>query len=144
MYENHLNELFLKMYTSLNSKLSHLNISVRILLGQSIVHHLIEIIHHTCLALENYETTCHMFYDISKAFGRVWPCLILKLEKYGIHGNLLAWFANYLLNRSQSVCVDVTYSSKQYIIGGVPQGSIWALCCFNIYKRHIRGLDRYD
>ena len=37
----------------------------------STVHHLIEIIHHTCLALENYETSCHIFCDISKAFDRV-------------------------------------------------------------------------
>ena len=63
------------------------------------------------------------FCDISKAFDRVWHRgLILKLEKYGIHGNLLAWFANYLFNRSQSVCVDGTYFSKQYITAGVPQG----------------------
>ena len=36
--------------------------------GHSTVHH------HTCLhvALENYETTCHFFCDISKAFDRVW------------------------------------------------------------------------
>ena len=65
------------------------------------------------------------FCDISKTFDRV--ChrgLILKLEKYGIYGNLLAWFANYLLNRSQSVYVDGTYSSKQYITAEVPQGSV--------------------
>ena len=92
--------------------------------GHSTVHHLIEVIHHTCLALENYET-CQFFCDISKAFDRVWHCgLILKLEKYGIHGNLLVWFANYLFNRSQSVCVDGTYSSKQYITAGVPQGLV--------------------
>ena len=61
------------------------------------------------------------FCDISKAFDRVWHRgLILKLEKYGIHGKLLAWFANYLLNRSQSVCVDGTYSLKQYITAGAP------------------------
>ena len=36
----------------------------------------------------------------------------------------MAWFANYLLNRSQSVCVDGTYFSKQYVTVGVPQGSV--------------------
>ena len=52
------------------------------LLGHSTVHHLIEIIHHTCLALENYETSCHSFCEILKAFDRVWhKGLILKLEK---------------------------------------------------------------
>ena len=33
--------------------------------------------------------------------------------------------SNYLLNRCQSVCVDGTYSSKQYITAGVPQGSVY-------------------
>ena len=106
--------------------------------GHSTVHHLIEVIHHTCLALENYETTCQIFCDISKAFDRVWHRgLILKLEKKGIHGNLLAWFANYLFNRSQSVCVDGTYSSKQYITAGVPQGSVLGPMLFLIYINDI-------
>ena len=106
--------------------------------GHSTVHHLIEVIHHTCLALENYETTCQFFCDISKAFDRVWHRgLILKLEKYDIHGNLLAWFANYLFNRSQSVCVDGTYSSKQYITAGVPQGSVLGPMLFLIYINDI-------
>ena len=103
--------------------------------GHSTVHHLIEVIHHTCLALENYETTCQIFCDISKAFDRVWHRgLILKLEKYGIHGNLLAC---YLFNRSQSVCVDGTYSSKQYITAGVPQGSVLGPMLFLIYINDI-------
>ena len=40
--------------------------------GHSTVHHLIELIHHTCLALEKYEINCQIFCDISKAFDRVW------------------------------------------------------------------------
>ena len=60
-----------------------------------------------------------------------------KLEKYGIHGNLLAWFANYLINRSQSVCVDGTYSSKQHITAGVQQGSVLDPMLFLIYINDI-------
>ena len=74
--------------------------------GHSTVHHLIEIIHHTCLASENYETSCHIFCDISNAFDRV--ChrgLILNLEKYGIIGNLLTCLQNYLTMRNQMVFV---------------------------------------
>ena len=63
--------------------------------GHSTVHHLIEIIHHICLALENYETICHIFCDISKDFDRVWHRgLILKLKKNGIIGNFLTKFNN--------------------------------------------------
>ena len=65
--------------------------------GHTTVHHLIEVVHHTCLALENQKMNCQVFCDISKAFDRVWHRgLILKLEKYGIKGNLLDWFENYL------------------------------------------------
>ena len=35
--------------------------------GHSTVHHLIEVIHHTCLALENYETTCQIFATYRKS-----------------------------------------------------------------------------
>ena len=50
--------------------------------GHSTVHHLIELVHNTCLSLENHEANCQVFCDISKAFDRVWHRrLIHKLEK---------------------------------------------------------------
>ena len=50
--------------------------------GNSTVHHLIELVHNTCLSLENHEANCQVFCDISKAFDRVWHRgLIHKLEK---------------------------------------------------------------
>ena len=61
------------------------------------MHHLNELVHHTCLALEKYEINCQIFCDLSKAFDRVWHRgLLLKLENYGINGNLLLWFEDYL------------------------------------------------
>jgi hypothetical protein len=42
------------------------------------------------------------FADVSKAFDRVWiGGLLLKLERYGIKGDLLMWLKSYLTNRSQ-------------------------------------------
>ena len=47
-----------------------------------------------------------MFFDISKAFGRVWHAgLIYKLQKIGIRGPLLKCFKSYLSDRKQKVTI---------------------------------------
>ena len=57
--------------------------------GHSTVHHLIEVVHQTRIALENHEINYHVFCETSKSFNRVLhQSLILKLEKCGIRGNL--------------------------------------------------------
>jgi hypothetical protein len=47
----------------------------------STVHHLIEIYHNICLALENHEIICSVFSDISKAFDRVWHKGLIKKNR---------------------------------------------------------------
>ena len=106
--------------------------------GHSTVHHLLEVVHQTCTAFENYETSCHVFCDISKAFDRVWhKGLILKLEYYGIIGNLLLWFKDYSSNRHQKVFINGVYSSEKPVSASVPQGSVLDPLLFLIYINDI-------
>ena len=72
--------------------------------------------------------------DFKSAFDTVnHRILISKLERYGIRGIAKEWFASYLENRKQRVCVNDTFSSYKSITTGVPQGSILGPILFVIY-----------
>ena len=71
--------------------------------GHSTTHQLIELINEICMALDNRELICLVF---CKAFDRVWlRGLLLKLERYGIKGNLLQWLRSYISAREQQVII---------------------------------------
>ena len=96
--------------------------------GHSTVHYLIELIHHTCLALDKYETMCHVFCDISKAFDRVWQRgLIHQLKKiwnlrrfFRLDSKLSVHAESKSIRQWHSLCL----SSLKFILVGVPQGSV--------------------
>ena len=107
--------------------------------GHSTVYHLIELIHHTCIAIEKYETICHVFCDISKAFDRVlhrrWYINLKNMESQEI----LDWIYNYLHMRNQRVFVNDSFTSLKFILAGVPQGSVLGLLFFLIYINGLAG-----
>ena len=106
--------------------------------GHSTVHQLIEIYHNICLSLENREVMCTVFCDISKAFDKVrHRGLLKKLKAYGISGNLLYWFENYLSDRNQKVVLQNCLSEVGNIKGGVPQRSVLGPLLFILYINDI-------
>ena len=59
--------------------------------------------------------------------------MIFKLKAYGVDGNLLRLLENYLRRRQQRVVLNGQTSPWQYILAGVPQGSVLGPLLFLIY-----------
>ena len=86
---------------------------------------LTRLLHTMYEALDNGKNVFAVFYDLSKAFDRVWHRgLLAKMEHLGVTGKALNWVAGYLQDRRQKVQLEEASSSWQSIPAGVPQGSI--------------------
>ena len=65
-----------------------------------------------------------IYFNFRKAFDTVPHArLLLKLQEYGISGNLLRWLDGFLSNRRQRVLINNSFSQLSPVSSGVPQGS---------------------
>ena len=63
--------------------------------------------------------------DFSKAIDKVsHQLLAIKLQHYGVRGNLLVWIRSFLAGRSQRVLVEGQTSGPAPVTSGVPLGSV--------------------
>ena len=91
-----------------------------------------------CLSGNSSRVSDVIFLDLSKAFDSVsHERLLLKLNKYGIDGQLYLWFRNFLTNRRQRVQIRGSYSQWSPVISDVLQGSILGPIMFLIYVNDI-------
>ena len=106
--------------------------------GDSTVNQVVFLYDKICKALDEGLEIRVIFFDISKAFDKVWhKGLLYKLHKAGIGSKLLSWFSDYLLNRYQRVVQPGAVSDLSSINAGVPQGSIVGLLLFLVYINDI-------
>ena len=117
-----------------------LSISEFFLPGHSTVHHLIELTHNIRISLENYETNCQVFCDISKAFDRVWHReLPYKLDTYGVKGDL---FVNccqfmYLVVSLLVLRAGCGIWLHQFLIIAYPFTLLWVNSYLNSRKQKV-------
>ncbi len=92
--------------------------------------------------VDNGKYVASVFFDLRKAFDRVWhEGLLSKLQAAGVTGLAHKWFTNFLSNRYQATTVDGSVSPPARLHAGVPQGAILSPLLFTVFMNDIPSND---
>ena len=102
--------------------------------GDSCINQLFSITHEIYESFDVGLQVGSVFFDISKAFDKVWhDGIIYKPTQNGIQKNLLNLLEDFLKERKQRVVLNGEVSTWKNINAGVPQGSILGPLLFLSY-----------
>ena len=88
--------------------------------------------------LSKTERVVSVFFDLSKAFDKVWKeGLLQKMSQLGIRSNMFKWIKSFLQDRSANVLLDGHKSISVKIREVVPQGGVISPVLFLIYINDI-------
>ena len=99
---------------------------------------LTRLLHEWSVAVDDSNYVAAVFFDLRKAFDRVWhQGLLAKLAASGVKGLALKWLTSFLSGRRQATLVDGTLSDFSPLHAGVPQGAILSPLLFSVYMNDI-------
>ena len=99
------------------------------------------LLHHVYTHLEKPGAFARLlFIDFSSAFYTIQPHLMArKLLKFNVNPRLILWIVDFLVNRSQRVRYESTYSLSRTTSTGAPQGTVLSPILFTLYTNDCQG-----